>query len=191
MLAPVIKQIKISMFMLIILSVITGFIYPLLITMVAQLFFSQANGSLIRQQGVVVGSELIGQDFKQDKYFWGRPSSTNPMSYNPMASSGSNYGPSNAEYLKLVDARLAHLRSTNAEANIQVPMDLVSASASGLDPHISMHAALYQAPRIAKTRKIELQIIKELIVQQRHNEHINVLQLNLALDQLSQKGSTQ
>lgn len=192
MLIAVIKQIKTSMFMLIILSAITGLLYPMVVTIVAQLFFPwQANGSLIKQDDAVVGSVLIGQEFKKDQYFWGRPSATKPTPYNPMASGGSNFGPSNVEYLKLVDTRIAHIHSTNSEAKLQVPIDLVTSSASGLDPHISMHAAYYQAPRVAKARRINLQNIKDLIAQQSQHDYVNVLQLNLALDQLAQKGSLQ
>lgn len=172
-------------------TLLTGIVYPLAVTGLAQVIFpSQADGSLIRQDGRIVGSAQIGQSFDDPRYFWGRPSATAPFPYNAAASSGSNLGPSNPMLLEAVHARIAALRAADP-GNIQaVPGDLVTASASGLDPHISVAAALYQAPRVARTRGITAEAVVQLVAQ--HTEgrqlgflgepRINVLKLNLALD---------
>src|ERR1700682_6501394 len=172
---------------LVVFTVITGIAYPLLVTLVAQLVFrDKANGSLIGQDGKVVGSELIGQPFSDPKYFWSRASATSPMPYNGASSSGSNQGPTNPALKEAVADRIKALGSDLRP----VPADLVTASASGLDPHISPAAAQYQIPRIAKERKIHEQKLRELVA--KHTEgrplgifgepRVNVLQLNLALD---------
>lgn len=176
------------------LAVVTGLIYPLALTGVAQVALPwQANGSLIEQDGKVIGSRLIGQSFDDPKYFWGRPSATAPFPYNAQASGGSNLGPSNPALVEAVQARIAALRAANPEAEGPVPMDLVTASPSGLDPDISPEAALWQAKRIAKARGLPVQQIEELI--RVHTEtpllgvlgtpRVNVLELNLALDRLA------
>jgi K+-transporting ATPase ATPase C chain len=184
-------QIRPAIVSLALFSVITGLAYPALITGIAQIFFRhQANGSLIAKDGKVVGSSLIGQPFDDPKYFWGRPSATSPFPYNASASSGSNQGPTNPDFIKVVQGRVDALRAADPGNTSAVPVDLVTASASGLDPHISPAAALYQAGRVAKTRGLEETKVRELIA--RHIEgrqlgvlgepRVNVLALNLALD---------
>ncbi|MBK6432102.1 MAG: potassium-transporting ATPase subunit KdpC [Anaerolineae bacterium] len=172
-------------------TLLTGIVYPLAVTGLAQVIFpSQADGSLIWQDGRIVGSAQIGQSFDDPRYFWGRPSATAPFPYNAAASSGSNLGPSNPMLLEAVDARIAALRAADP-GNIQaVPGDLVTASASGLDPHISVAAALYQAPRVARTRGLTAEAVVQLVAQHTEDRQlgflgeprINVLKLNLALD---------
>ena len=175
----------------IILSVVTGLLYPLAVTGVAQTVFShQANGSLITQNGKAVGSELIGQSFTAPGHFWGRPSATAPMPYNASASGGSNQGPTNPALVEAVKARIEALRSADPGNTRAVPVDLVTASASGLDPHISPAAADYQTARVAKARGLPLAQVQTLV--QQHTEapwlgllgepRVNVLALNLALN---------
>ena len=176
---------------LVLLSVVTGVAYPVLVTAVAQLIFPrQANGSLIERNGKTVGSTLIGQTFDDPKYFWGRPSATSPFGYNAGASSGSNLSPTNPDLVKAVQQRVDVLRAADPGNTGPVPVDLVTASGSGLDPHISPAAALYQVSRVARARKLDERVVRELI--ERHIEgrqlgvlgepRVNVLALNLALD---------
>src|SRR5262245_32090052 len=176
-----------SLRILVVFTVITGIAYPLVITGVSQVAFKdQANGSLIVRDGKVVGSRLIGQAFSDPKYFWSRPSATSPMPYNGAASSGSNQGPTNPALKEAVEERIKALGS---EAR-PVPVDLVTASGSGLDPHISPAAAEYQISRVAKARNMPEDRLRELLA--RHTEagqlgvlgepRVNVLRLNLALD---------
>ena len=147
-------QIRPAIVSLVLLSAITGLAYPAVITGIAQLVFPrQANGSLIVKDGKVVGSSLIGQPFDDPKYFWGRPSATSPFPYNAGASSGSNQGPTNPDFIKAVQGRVDALRAADPGNTSPVPVDLVTASASGLDPHISPAAALYQIRRVAKARE--------------------------------------
>jgi K+-transporting ATPase ATPase C chain len=183
-------EIRPAIVMLLLLTVVTGFIYPLAITGFAQLVFPrQANGSLIRRGGEVVGSSWIGQPFSDAKYFWGRPSATSPP-YNAGASSGSNYGPLNPALLDQARARIDSLRAADPEATGPVPVDLVTASGSGLDPHISPAAAEYQAARVAKARGLALEEVRRLIAAHTTGRLlsvigepvVNVLELNLALD---------
>jgi K+-transporting ATPase ATPase C chain len=185
------KELKPALIMLLGLTVLTGVIYPLLVTGIAQgLFADKANGSLIEQDGKVVGSALIGQPFSDPKYFWGRPSATAPTPYNAAASSGSNQGPLNPALEEAVKARIAALQATDPSQTAPIPVDLVTASASGLDPHISPAAAAWQAPRIARLRGMSLNSVNILIW--KHTEgrqfvvlgepRVNVLRLNLALD---------
>ena len=173
------------------LSVITGLVYPLLVTGVAQVVFPrQAAGSLLSVNGPVVGSSLIGQSFTDPKHFWGRPSATSPFPYNASSSSGSNLSPTNPALVKSVQERVAALRAADPGNPAPVPVDLVTASGSGLDPHISPAAALYQVNRVAKARKLEPAVVRDLV--ERHTEgrqlgvlgepRVNVLALNLALD---------
>jgi K+-transporting ATPase ATPase C chain len=173
-----------------VLTVLTGLIYPLCVTGLSQLMFRhRANGSLIVQGGRVVGSELIGQQFNDARYFWGRPSATSPA-YNAGASSGSNLGPSNPALHQAVQERIARLRAADPDNRAAIPADLVTASGSGLDPHISPAAALWQAPRVARVRGIPEAEVRNLIEQ--HIEHrtlgvlgeprVNVLRLNRTLD---------
>jgi K+-transporting ATPase ATPase C chain len=173
------------------LTVLTGLAYPLLITGIgAAVFPRQAAGSLIVQGGKAIGSSLIGQNFAAPKYFWGRPSATGTMPYNPLASSGSNQGPLNPALLGAVKERIETLRAADPGNTAAVPVDLVTASASGLDPHISVAAANYQAARVARARGLQVDHVGELIG--KHTEgrwlgvlgepRVNVLELNLALD---------
>ena len=173
------------------LTVLTGLIYPALVTGIGQASFpDQAQGSLVRRDGTVVGSALIGQNFASPGYFWGRPSATGPQPYNGGASSGSNQGPLNPALVDAVKARVQALREADP-GNVQpVPADLVTASASGLDPHISPEAAQFQVARVARERHLEIAQVRELVL--RHTEdrqwgifgepRVNVLELNLALD---------
>ena len=177
----------------VVLSLVTGLLYPLAVTGVAQTVFPhQANGSLIQRGGTAVGSQLIGQSFTEPGHFWGRPSATAPMPYNAAASGGSNLGPTHPALAQVVQARIAALRAADP-GNLQpVPVDLVTASASGLDPHISPAAAAYQAPRVARARGLPLTQVQALV--QQHTEspwlgwlgepRVNVLALNLALESL-------
>ena len=183
-------QIKQAILIFIVLSIITGIIYPFFITGIAQVFFrSQANGSLIYQNGKPIGSALIGQAFNDPKYFWGRISATSPVSFNAASSSGSNLGPTNPVLVEAVKARIKALKSAEPNSNL-IPVDLVTSSASGLDPHISLAAAYYQAPRIARLRGLPEDIIKVLIAKHASGRLfgligepvVNVLELNLALD---------
>jgi potassium-transporting ATPase KdpC subunit len=188
-----IKQLRPALVILVIFTVITGILYPSLITGLAQLIFPhQANGSLITQNGQVVGSELIGQQFDQPQYFWGRLSDTGGVAYNASASGGSNYSVLNPALQSQVEARLAALKAADPENTQPVPVDLVTASGSGLDPDISVAAANYQAARVAKARNLSLDQINALIKQHTRGrilgflgeQTVNVLELNLALDKI-------
>jgi K+-transporting ATPase ATPase C chain len=172
------------------LTVITGVLYPLLVTGIAQGAFSHAaNGSLIQRNGKTVGSSLIGQPFDDPKYFWSRPSATTP-SYNAQASSGSNQGPTNPALIKAVQDRVASLCKVDPTNSLPVPTDLVTASASGLDPHISVTAAEYQVERVGRVRGMEAERVRDLV--RAHTTMpiaglvgepvVNVLELNLDLD---------
>lgn len=174
-----------------VLSAVTGLAYPGLVTALAQLAFPhQASGSLVWRNGKAVGSALIGQPFDDPAYFWGRPSATSPFPNNAAASSGSNLGPTNPALIRIVTARVDALRAADPGNTRPVPVDLVTASGSGLDPHISPAAALYQAPRVARARGISEAAVRDLVT--RHTEgrqlgvlgepRVNVLVLNLALD---------
>jgi len=175
-----------------VMTVITGIVYPLVVTGVAQVAFpNQAAGSLIIKDAKPVGSRLIGQSFSDPRYFWSRPSATSPQPYNGLASSGSNQGPLNPALTDAVKSRIDALRAADPGNQTPVPVDLVTASASGLDPDISLAAAYYQAPRVARTRGLELEAVKALISRHAQGQvlgflgdpRINVLELNLALDQ--------
>ena len=179
------------------LTLATGVIYPMVVTGIAQAAFPhQANGSLVMKNGAAVGSELIGQNFTAPGHFWGRPSATAPMPYNASASGGSNQGPLNPALKDAVSARIAALREADPGNTAPVPVDLVTASASGLDPHISPAAAQYQLARVAAARKLAPETVQTLVAQ--HTERpllgvlgepvVNVLQLNLALDAHSANG---
>lgn len=194
-----ISQLKPAIVLFAILTVITGIIYPGTVTALAQLLFShRANGSLISdEKGNPVGSERIGQSFSNPKYFWGRPSATASYPYNGGASSGSNLGPNNPALADTVKARVQALQEADPGNTTPVPVDLVTASGSGLDPHISPAAAAYQVSRVAKARHLDKKQIQDLIAA--HTEgrqwlvlgepRVNVLQLNLALDALEQPKS--
>ena len=193
MFKEVLGQIKTAFILLALMTLITGLLYPLVVTALAALFFPwQANGSLIEQNGKPIGSLLIGQNFTSANYFWGRPSATTPFPYNGKASSGSNSGPSNLVFLETVKERVGHLKQIESQNSLSIPVDLVTASGSGLDPDISPLAAFYQASRIAAARNIPKTEIQALIQRQIKNRtygllgepRVNVLQLNLALDNL-------
>jgi len=185
------RTFKDAFLMLVVLTILTGVIYPLIVTGIAKgVFPAQANGSLIERDGKVVGSALIGQPFSDPKYFWSRPSATSPMPYNAGASSGSNQGPLNPALADAVKARIEALQKADPDNKTPVPVDLVTASASGLDPHISPAAAEYQAARVAKARGLAADKVRALVAE--HTEgrqlgflgeaRVNVLKLNLALD---------
>jgi potassium-transporting ATPase KdpC subunit len=183
------SQFRPAFFMLLIFTVITGLIYPLVVTGIAQVVFpNQANGSLIVVNGKAVGSELIGQQFDAPRYFWGRPSAAG---YNAAASSGSNYGPMNPALLEAVQARIDALKTADPNNQLPIPVDLVTASGSGLDPHISVAAALYQVHRVAQARGLSEEAMKFLVEKYTEGRQfgilgeprVNVLLLNLALDE--------
>lgn len=180
----------------VVLSLVTGVAYPLLVTGLSQALFKEAaNGSLVSQGGRTVGSRLIGQPFADPGHFWSRPSATGPMAYNAANSGGSNLGPSNPALAEAVTARVAALRAADPGNTAPVPVDLVTASGSGLDPHISRAAADYQTPRVAKARQLSVEQVKALLDQ--HTEgallgfigepRVNVLSLNLALDDAAKR----
>ncbi|WP_324779760.1 potassium-transporting ATPase subunit KdpC [Thiobacillus sedimenti] len=175
------------------LSAVTGIVYPAAVTGIAKMLFpAQAEGSLIVENGKPVGSRLIGQNFTDPKYFWGRPSATGPMPYNASASNGSNQGPLNPALKDAVKARIDALKASDPTQTAPIPVDLVTASGSGLDPQISPAAARWQAPRIARIRGLSEAAVSKLI--EAHTEgrqfgllgepRVNVLTLNLALDRL-------
>jgi potassium-transporting ATPase KdpC subunit len=191
------SQLRPAITILVLLTVVTGVAYPLVVTGLAQLLFpDRAQGSLIMQDGQAVGSELIGQSFDDPAYFWGRLSATGTFPYNAFnaenltASAGSNYGPLNPALLEAVQARVDALRAADPGNTDPIPVDLVTASGSGLDPHISPAAALYQVPRVARARGLSQDVVRELVAQHAAGRQfgflgeptVNVLELNLALD---------
>jgi K+-transporting ATPase ATPase C chain len=195
-----VSQLRPAVFMLLIFTVITGVIYPLVVTGIAQVVFPhQANGSLIvTADGKTYGSELIGQQFDAPKYFWGRLSATGDFAYNAFnadtltGSSGSNYGPLNPALMDMVQARIDALKAADPDNTLPIPVDLVTASGSGLDPHISVAAALYQVHRVATARGVSKAAVQALVEKYTEGRQfgflgeprVNVLLLNLALDGL-------
>lgn len=184
-------QLRPALMTLLLLTIITGLLYPLAVTGVAQaLFPRQANGSLIVQNGQVLGSSLIGQPFDDLKYFWSRPSATSPFPYNAAASGGSNLGPTNPALIKVMQARVATLTAADPDNPLPIPVDLITASGSGLDPHLSPAAADYQVRRVARARGMDEDVVRRLVAE--HTEgrqwgvlgepRVNVLLVNLALD---------
>jgi K+-transporting ATPase ATPase C chain len=176
-----------------VLTLLTGLVYPLLVTGLAQTMFpTQAHGSLLMRDGKLVGSALIGQNFTSPAHFWGRPSATGPMPNNALASGGSNLGPTNPALLDAVKAREGALRAADPSNTAAIPVDLVTASASGLDPHISLAAAQYQLKRVAQARHLPVDKVQTLIEQAAQRPLlgilgepvVNVLELNLALETL-------
>jgi potassium-transporting ATPase KdpC subunit len=191
-----IRQLKPALIIFGLLTVLTGLVYPFVMTGLAQVIFPyQANGSLIQKNGQVTGSTLIGQSFDDPKYFWGRLSATATYPYNAAASGGSNLGPTNPALVQEVQARIDALKQADPTNTQPIPVDLVTSSASGLDPDISPAAAYYQAPRIAKVRGLDEAKVNDLIAQNTQGRQlgflgdprVNVLALNTALDQLSGK----
>lgn len=187
------KIIRPAVMVFLVLTVVTGLVYPLVVTGLAQRFFpDQANGSLLVHNGQAIGSRLIGQHFSEAKYFWGRPSATGPMPYNAANSAGSNLGPTNPAQFDAVKARIAALRAAGPLPAGAIPVDLVTASGSGLDPDISPAAAYYQVDRVAAERRLPVARVRALVGQHITGRQwgilgeprVNVLQLNLALDQL-------
>ncbi len=185
------KEFKPAVILLIALSILTGMLYPALVTGVARLAFpDEARGSVLESDGKVVGSRLIGQNFSDPKHFWGRPSATSPMPYNAAASSGSNQGPLSPALAAAVSERIAALKTSDPRQTAPIPVDLVTASASGLDPHISVAAALWQVPRIASARHLSEEAVKARVAARTEGRQwgflgeprVNVLRLNLDLD---------
>jgi len=190
------NQFRPALTLLAILTAVTGIAYPLVVTGISQaLFRDKANGSLIIQDGKPVGSKLIGQPFADPKHFWSRASATSPYPYNAASSSGSNQGPTNPALIEAVAGRIKALQDADPGNTLPIPVDLVTASASGLDPHISPAAADYQLERVARARGLPPAKVRELVAQ--HTEgrqlgllgepRVNVLELNLALDQSNRK----
>lgn len=189
------SYLKPAAILFLLLALLTGVIYPVLVTVLVQsLFAERANGSLLKnEQGQVIGSALIGQSFTDPKYFWGRPSATAPYPYNAAASSGSNLGPTNPALVEDIKSRIQSLQTADPDNPMKIPVDLATSSASGLDPHISPAAAEYQIHRIAKARQMSKDVVRKLV--QEHTEprqwqvlgeaRVNVLKLNLALDALA------
>jgi K+-transporting ATPase ATPase C chain len=188
------RQLRSAVIFLAIFTIITGVIYPLIVTGIAQVaFHHQANGSLIESKdGKYIGSELIGQPFDDPGYFWGRPSATTPFPYNASSSSGSNYGPLNPVLLDGIQKRIRALKAADPDNTRPVPVDLVTYSASGLDPHISIAAARYQVPRVARQRGLSETQVLALVTSFAQGRQlgilgeprVNVLLLNHALDQI-------
>lgn len=187
----IVSELRPALVIFVLLSVLTGLAYPLLVTGVAQVAFADAaNGSLVMKDGKAVGSKLIGQAFSDPGHFWSRPSATGPMANNAGASSGSNLGPMNPSLTDAVKARVEALRAADPGNTAPVPADLVTASASGLDPDISRAAADYQAARVARVRKLPLPQVQALVAAHTHGvwlgfigePRVNVLALNMALD---------
>jgi K+-transporting ATPase ATPase C chain len=187
------KMIRPVIVSLFVFTILTGVLYPLAVTGIAQLILpDQANGSLILKDGKPVGSSLIGQPFDDPKYFWGRLSATSPFPYNSASSSGSNLAETNPDLVKNVQGRIDALKAADPQAGKQVPVDLATASASGLDPHISPAAAEYQVNRVAKARSQDESKVRGLIAKYTEDHQlgilgepgVNVLKLNLALDEL-------
>jgi K+-transporting ATPase ATPase C chain len=190
------EQIKSAILMFVILSLLTGIFYPAFITGTAYIFFPrQATGSMLYQNNKLLGSALIGQEFTDPKYFWGRISETSPVAYNSSSSSGSNLGPSNPALIERVKARIIALKEFDPDNTNPVPIDLITSSASGLDPHISITGAYYQIPRVARMRGLTEDTIKAIV--NRHTNGrifgligepvVNVLELNLELNSIKIK----
>jgi K+-transporting ATPase ATPase C chain len=193
MVENVTKMIRNALMSLLLFTIVTGFIYPLVVSGISQAIFPhQANGSLIVKNGNPVGSELIGQPFDDPKYFWGRPSATTPYPYNGSSSSGSNLGPNNPDLIKAVQARINALHAAEPSNTAKIPVDLITASGSGLDPHISPDAAEYQIHRVSKVGGIDEATVHALVAKQTRGRWlgllgepvVNVLKLNLELDDL-------
>jgi len=191
MFAEVKRQARPALISLVVLSALLGLAYPALITAIAHVAFPrQSHGSLLVKEGRPAGSELIGQPFSDPKYFWSRPSATAPFAYNAEASSGSNLGPTNPALMEAINARIAALRAADPGSAEAVPVDLVTASASGLDPHITPAAAEFQVRRVGRARNLDERVVRAFIARFTEDRQlgllgeprVNVLKLNLALD---------
>ena len=185
------KELRTALWMLVAMTLVTGVVYPLTVTGLASIFFpASANGSVIERDGRVIGSTLIGQPFADPGYFWGRPSATSPVPYNAGASSGSNLGPTNPALVSRVEATVGRLRAAHGDG--EIPVDLGTASGSGLDPHVSPAAAFYQVARVARARGLSEDRLRRLVEAQVEGRdlgvlgepRVNVVRLNLALDAL-------
>jgi len=194
------KSLRTSIITIVLFTVLTGFIYPLLVTGIAQILFpGKANGSMLMKDGKLIGSQLIGQAFSSPKYFWSRPSATSPYAYDAGASTGSNYGPLNPALLDATAKRVKELRDADPQNTELVPVDLVTASGSGLDPHITVAAAVYQVPRVARSRHVHEGTVKSLVDQYTEGRalgilgepRVNVLKLNVALDEMKSSSEAQ
>ncbi len=185
------EHVKPAIVSFLLLTFITGILYPLSVTGIARVLFSErANGSLVYRDGKPIGSLLIGQHFDDPKYLWGRISSTSPVQFNAAASSGSNLGPSNSVLVDAAKARIEALKAADPDNTSPIPVDLVTSSASGLDPHISLAAAYYQIPRLARLRGLSQDTVKSIVREHSYNRFlgllgepvVNVLKVNLDLD---------
>jgi K+-transporting ATPase ATPase C chain len=190
------RELRTALLMLVALTGLTGVAYPLAVTGIAQLLFPrQANGSLVMDGGTARGSALIGQPFDEPRYFWSRPSATGSFADNAAASSGSNLGPTNEKLALAVKGRIDALRAADPANSAPIPVDLVTASGSGLDPHLSPAAVLYQARRVARARGLEVAAVENLVRDYTEGRwlgvlgepRVNVLELNLALDRVAQR----
>ncbi len=188
------RYLRPALMMLLLMTLLTGVLYPLVLTGIGQaLFPSRVNGSILERNGKQVGSSLIGQEFTSPRYFWSRLSATGPFPYNAASSSGSNYGPLNPALLKAVKDRIDLLHAADSTNALPIPVDLVTASGSGLDPHISIAAALYQVPRVARERTLPESTVRALVRRYTDGRDlavlgepgVNVVRLNLALDDYS------
>ena len=185
------RELKVSLVMLLVLALVTGVIYPLVVTGIGRLVFPRASvGSLIERDGRAAGSRLIGQPFDDPRYFWGRPSATGPVACNAAASAGSNVGPTNPAKSEAIKARVDRLRAADPGQAAPIPVDLVTASGSGLDPDISPAAAAFQVPRVARSRGLDVDTVRRLVAAATRERdlgllgepRVNVLELNLSLD---------
>lgn len=187
------KTVRQSLSIFLCLTVVTGIVYPLLVTVIAYVAFPyQAHGSILKSGDKAIGSENLGQSFANPSYFWGRRSATGPFPYNPLGGSGANQGPTNPALSEAVDARIKELQDADPENKEKIPIDLVTASSSGLDPHISPAAALYQAGRVAKARGLDQKEVERMIAENTQartiglfgQRRVHVVHLNQSLDQL-------
>lgn len=185
------EHLRPALTLLLLLTILTGLVYPLAVTGLANMLFpDQANGSMIVYEGKIIGSKLIGQYFDKPEYFWSRPSATVPYPYNAASSAGSNLGPVIPALIEAVTARVAAIRAADPGSELSIPVDLITASGSGLDPHITPAAALYQVKRVAHARGLNEAVVQTLITEHTDERQfgllgerrVNVLQLNLALD---------
>jgi len=192
---PFLAALRSSFMLLLVMTVLLGAVYPLAVTVMAQtLFHHRANGSLIERGGKVIGSRWLGQQFESPKYFWGRLSATTPP-YNAANSSGSNLNPANSKVIEAANARIAALQKADPDNHARIPVDLVTASASGLDPHISLQAVRYQIHRVARARGMKDDDLQEIVEKYTESQffgalggpYVNVLELNIALDDLKKK----